>query len=42
MAEVLEIVRPEPGQVIEVKQVCKAQLPSDLGSAQSVVSLVCQ
>lgn len=39
---VLYLQHPEPGQVIEVTGVCKAQLPADLGSAQTVVSLACQ
>jgi len=38
----LYLQHPEPGQVVEVTGVCKAQLPPDLGSAQTVVSLACQ
>jgi len=38
----LYLQHPEPGQVVEVTGVCKAQLPKDLGSAQTVVSLACQ
>lgn len=38
----LYLQHPEPGQVVEVTGVCKAQLPADLGSAQTVVHLVCQ
>lgn len=38
----LYLQHPEPGQVVEVAGVCKAQLPKDLGSAQTVVSLACQ
>ena len=37
----LYLQHPEPGQVVEVTGVCKAQLPKDLGSAQTVVSLAC-
>lgn len=38
----LYLQHPEPGQVVEVTGGCKAQLPPDLGSAQTVVSLACQ
>lgn len=38
----LYLQHPEPGQVVEVTGVCKAPLPMDLGSAQTVVSLACQ
>ena len=38
----LYLQHPEPGQVVEVTGVCKAQLPKDLGSAQTVVSMACQ
>lgn len=38
----LYLQHPEPGLVIEVTGVCKAQLPADLGSAQTVVPLACQ
>jgi len=37
----LYLQHPEPGQMVEVTGVCKAQLPKDLGSAQTVVSLAC-
>jgi outer membrane usher protein FimD/PapC len=39
---VLYLEHPEPGQVVEVAGVCRARLPADLGSAQTVVSLACQ
>ena len=38
----LYLQHPEPGQMIEVKGICKIQLPPDLGSAQTVVPLACQ
>jgi outer membrane usher protein FimD/PapC len=38
----LYLQHPEPGQVVDVVGVCKAQLPADLGSAQMVVQLTCQ
>lgn len=38
----LYLQHPKLGQVIEVAGVCKAQLPADLGSAQTVVQLTRQ
>lgn len=38
----LYLQHPEPGQVVEVMGVCRARLPADLGSAQSVAQLTCQ
>ena len=39
---VLYLEQPHPGQTVEVEGVCKAQLPAELWSAQSVVQLICQ
>ncbi|WP_329839771.1 hypothetical protein [Stenotrophomonas geniculata] len=34
--------QPRPGQAADVEGVCKAVLPSDLGSAQTVAEVACQ
>lgn len=39
---VLYLEQPRPGQTVEVEGVCKAQLPADLGSAQTVAEVACR
>lgn len=37
----LYLQHPEPGRMVEVKGGCKARLPADLGSAQTLAQLTC-
>ncbi|HIE0523691.1 TPA: fimbria/pilus outer membrane usher protein [Stenotrophomonas maltophilia] len=39
---VLYLKQPRPGQTVEVEGVCKAQLPADLGAAQTVAEVACR
>lgn len=39
---VLYLEQPRPGQTVDVEGVCKAQLPADLGAAQTVAEVACR
>ncbi|MRE91111.1 hypothetical protein CEE61_10055 [Stenotrophomonas maltophilia] len=39
---VLYLEQPRPSQTVEVEGVCKAQLPADLGAAQTVAEVACR
>lgn len=39
---VLCLQQPRPGQAVEVEGMCKATLPGNLGSAQTVAEVACR